>query len=265
MAYELRFISPAGREWLLMGRDPNGVFVNEGSLENQFIGSMQESSSTAVGSPGQMVSSQDSQFAPITGTLQCTVSAAYCGGRPVEEVWREYRYDWESTSPERPGQLVLDRDDGSGELILPARLNGALPGARVNPSELDEIPIPIPAVGDKGQWLLPRHGTGVVTVTNSGKGFIYPLIRWEKAGGTVTLPSEATFTLPPVTQPRTLNLDYARSFEVLDDAGTLDDTLWRTIRGQIIGEGIPVGESRTYHLPPDATLIWNLAFLDPWR
>lgn len=265
MAYTLKFVSPAGREWRLMDPNPNGVFVNEGALTGQFVGSMQETATTAVGYPGQLVSSQDSQFTPIVGTLQCTVAAEYCGGRPVDEVWRDFREDWASTSPENPGWLVLGRGDGPGELQLPARLNGALPGVGINPSELEEIPVPVPVVGDKGQWVLPHNGTGIVTVTNSGKGFIYPLIRWEKTGGTVTLPSRASFVLPPVTQPRTLNLDYARSFEVLNDAGILDNTLWRTIRGQVIGEGIPAGESRTYHLPPGATLIWSLAFLDPWR
>lgn len=265
MGYTFKFISPAGREWRLMDRNPNGVFIREGALESAFMGSFQESSSTAVGRAGQTVSSQDSQFSPISDTLQCVVSEAYCGGRSVEEVWREFRDDWESTTPEKPGWLVLGRPDGEGAFHLPARLGGKLPGALINPSEMDEIPVSIPVIADQGQWLLPLSDDGVVTVTNGGKGLIYPKIWWQGAGGVVTLPSGVKITLPPVTQPRILNLDYASSFEVLDNEGVIDDALWRSMRGSIVGEGVPIGSSRTYALPSGAMLHWSLIYLNPWR
>lgn len=264
MGYTFKFVAPSGYEWWLMARNPNGVFINEGSLSSQLVGSLKETATSFVGSPGQMVSSQDSQFAPITGTLQCTVAAEYCDDRP-DVVWRRFRSDWEDTTPENPGALVMDRGDGDGELWLPARLNGALSGSGMNPSELDEIPISVPVVGDRGQWLLPEHGEGNVTVMNLGQGFVCPKIRWFGAGGVVELPSGAEVMLPAVMEPRILSLDYATSFEVVDDEGVHDDVLWRQLRGQVLGEGIPVGASRTYSLPPDAALIWELAFLNPWR
>lgn len=265
MNYTFKFVSPEGREWRLMDPNPNGVFINEGTLANQFTGALKETASIFVGAPGQLVASADSQFLPITGTLQCTVSAEFCDGS-VEKVWREFREDWESTSPENPGSFVLNREGGLGELILPVRLSGgALPGVGSNPAELDEIPVAVSVVADKGQWLFRDYGTGIVTVTNSGNGFIRPKIRWVGAGGVVELPSGATFTLPPVSEPRTISLDYTRSFEVLDDGGVLDDALWRELRGEVIGEGIPQKESHTYTLPEDAVLLWDLAFLNPWR
>lgn len=265
MNYTFKFVSPEGHEWRLMDPNPNGVFINEGTLANQFTGALKETASTFVGAPGQLVSSADSQFLPITGTLQCTVSAEFCDGS-VEKVWREFREDWESTSPESPGSFVLNRDGGLGELILPVRLNGgSLPGVGSNPGELDEIPITVPVVADKGQWLFRDYGSGIVTVTNLGNGFIRPKIRWVGVGGVVELPSGASFTLPPVSEPRTVSLDYTRSFEVLDDGGVLDDALWRELRGSVIGEGIPQKESRTFRLPDEATLLWDLAFLNPWR
>lgn len=116
-----------------------------------------------------------------------------------------------------------------------------------------------------GVWLARRHATtSSVTVTNPGDVMVWPKIRWKGAGGQVTAPSGATFTLPPTKDYRIINLDPSSSCEVTDTHGTLDADLWRKLWG-VFGEGVPVGEARTYTLPKGAEMMWSVGYFNPWR
>lgn len=265
MAYRLYFYSPTGREWRLLHEDPNGVFVHEDGLVEGLMGARTDNPVTAVGRSGQRASTADAQVNPIAFSLPCTVAERYCGGSSPEEVWLAFRADWNACTFENPGTVVLDNDEGAGRLVLPARLNGSLPGPSINPSELDEIAITVPVIGDHGRWLQAFSDTGIVTVTNNGVGDTYPRIRWVGAGGDVVLPSTSTITLPPVDEERVLLLDPAESYAVLDADGALDDPLWRQVRDHVLGESVPEKQTRTYQLPPEATLEYDLGYLDPWR
>ena len=153
-----------------------------------------------------------------------------------------------------------------GTMHAQVRLNGASSDLEVDDATADVWSLSIPLAIDAGYWETgPFRKSGNVTVTNSGQVYIWPEIVWEGAGGKVTLPSKAEFTLPAVENIRRLHLDPQRSHQVLNGLGVRDDELWRKIRGQIISEGVPPGQSRQYALPSGAFLEWRIGVLDPWR
>ncbi|MCS5479840.1 hypothetical protein NYP18_09225 [Corynebacterium sp. YIM 101645] len=238
--YELTYQGPSGRVWPLMSRDAIGLFVEEGSMEDGF-----------TGGPGQQV----------TGTLRCTIRDH--AGVPADKRWREFRRDW---SRHAEGVLHLKRNNVA--LRLPCRASAVPPGPRMNPGEVPVMRAHVPVSSREGveAWLEARSQAGSsVPVTNSGDTFVWPKIWWQGAGGNVTLPSGAIFTLPPTDEPRIIMLNPDESAAVVDERDRLDDPLWRLIRGAVFGEGVPVGEERTYGLPDGAELAWDLGHYDPWR
>lgn len=238
--YELTYTGPSGRPWPLMRRDAIGLFVEEGSMEDGF-----------TGGPGK----------PVTGTLRCTIRDH--AGVPADKRWREFRRDW---SLHAEGVLHLTRNNVA--MRLPCRASAVAPGPRMNPGEVSTLRAHVPVTSRDGldAWLESRSGSGdLVTVTNSGDTFVWPKIWWQGSGGEVAMPSGATFTLPSTAEPRTLMLNPDESAAVIDEHDQLDDILWRVIRGDVFGEGVPVGEERTYGLPSGAELAWDLGHYDPWR
>jgi hypothetical protein len=183
-------------------------------------------------------------------------------GRHAHDIWAEFRHGFSILPP--LGTLQIESPMGT--MHAQVRLNGAPSDLEVDDATADMWALSIPLAIDTGYWETgPFRKSGNVTVTNSGQVYIWPEIVWEGAGGKVTLPSGAEFTLPAVDSTRRLHLDPQRSHQVLNGLGVRDDDLWRRIRGQIISEGVPPGQSRQYTLPDGAFLEWRIGVLDPWR
>lgn len=102
-----------------------------------------------------------------------------------------------------------------------------------------------------------------VTVVNGGDVDGWVRIRWQ-AGGKVTLPSGASFTLPAVSSPRTIVLDPRESCVVMDDEGNADILVWKSLRGSVFPEVIPPGEQRTFTIPSGSSLFFDEGVVSPW-
>ena len=118
---------------------------------------------------------------------------------------------------------------------------------------------------DDGVWLVPQAEEGPkVTIMNGGMVDIRPGIHWRR-GGTVTLHSGYTFTLPTVPEPRVLWLDRDRGFPVEDMGGERDSELTSRLWGSVREECVPAGQQRTLTVPEGAHVAWNDGVAEPWR
>lgn len=255
--YELHWVDPTGKQWDITSFGWSAG-IRAGGIEG-LVGQATDVAVTTPGWAGQSVPSQ--QIEPLSGTLRFAVRAD--GHRSADDVAAELR---QSFHHRIPGLLVL-RVLSVGIYSTPLRLRGFIPPPTRDPSEEEIIlGIDVPTVGDDGCWWAdPLTGTGVVTVTNSGDVPVKAQITWQGAGGEVTLPSGATFHLPPTPQRRTLLLSAAESMAVLTDTGDLDRPLWTQLRSVAVPEGVPPQQARTFTLPTGAQLTWQEGVLNPWR
>lgn len=251
----MEYTSPWGDTFPLLTADVPRVQVDATGIQG-LVGEAEDSVVTAPTSHGQVLDGL--LVGPMTGTLTGRVHAS-----SPEECERLY-YRWRSAWDRRkPGVLRAGRDDGM-VFHTKVRASSVMAAADRDPLNGIETEFTVQVVADKGLWFGDEvSGEGSVEVTNSGDVAIYPHIRWEGAGGQVTLPSGAVFTLPAVTGERTLLLDDEESLAVEDAPGHTDYDIW-PIDGAV-AEGVPVGKTRHYTLPAGATLVWQTATFDPWE
>lgn len=246
--FKISYISPDGREWEF-DHETSPVFVVSEGVEG-FVGGGEDIALTADGLSGQMFAGVN--VFPIEGAL-----SGYCRGESVSDFRAGF-------SRRRCGTLVVDSPVW-GRLELEVRVVGG--GVSVPHSLPDDrwVSFSVSLVSDRGVWFTsPLYGSDNVTVTNSGDVNIWPEIRWQGAGGVVTLPSGATFTLPNSTARRVLTLDPMRGCMVSLEGGAIDRAMWKTLTGSVNAEGVPVGETRTYRVPAGAELVWRVGVFDPW-
>lgn len=253
--YSVTYVSPTGEHFPLTTSTVPRVQLDADGIEGM-VAELTDVTITADTAIGQVL--DDVRVGPMTGTLKTRVIAGT--ERDVMLLYRRFRTAW---SRVRTGLLIIDQDEGL-RLHTPIRLSGALSSPARDPEDEPEMILEVPVVSDVGLWHGDRfYADGVVIVENPGDVVMYPQIRWSGAGGEVTLPSGATFTLPATEQPRVLYLDEGESCAVLDEEDNLDRTLW-PVDGAV-AEGVPPAQRREYRLPAGARLEWQSRFFDPWR
>lgn len=255
MGYRLWYTTPWGRQWEMLTE--NWVTgLNAAGID----GLVAQSTDVTTESPfvaGQILDSQN--IGPMTGSLRVAVGPD--GPKPAGDVWAEFRAGFSRTLV---GTLSL-HSPRYGRVSTQVRLAATLPPPDVEPNDegvIDELPIQL--ISDQGVWLHDTvSGTGEVTVTNFGGVDVSPQIRWSGAGGTVTVPSGATFSLPAVEEERILLLSPVESLAVITPLGEIDYPLMRQLQAAL-PEVVPEGQSRTYVMPPGAALEWQIGVMDPW-
>lgn len=169
-------------------------------------------------------------------------------GEELAEVYARLRRGWSRATWDNPCMVEIEGDHPLNTLTFDVVVDGALPGVQVDMSRRTQETLKVPVVCRDGLARTDvQTGRGSVTVTNAGDTLIYPRIVYEGAGGRVTSPSGAAFTLPGVSERTTIDLDPSRLR--LDGA---------------VSEGVPPGKSGTWELPDGARLEWWLMVADPW-
>ena len=245
-----------GEWWDFTGKWSAGI--KSGGVTG-LVGSVEDSTASPVGFPGHIVTGQ--LVGPMRGAL--TFHCRAHGPLDAGQVQADLRGSF-SALKSRQNTLVLSSP--IGPVHTRVRLEGGHHPVAQDPSWGDVVlDVEIPVVADEGVWWSEVNlDTSIITVTNWGDVFLWVDIMWEGSGGVVTLPSGATFTLPPTTETRTLSLSRAKSLAVKDIEGNLDPVLHRQLRG-VPPEGVPVGESRTFTVPAGARVLYKVGVFDPWR
>lgn len=250
----LKVIGVRGKVFWLTSHELPRVQLNEGGLQLRPDPRVVATASALSG--GQVPSALT--LPPMTGSLALLLHAPDGG---LVEMDREWRQAWDMR---RECTLLLSGSRGArGEVSTRVRLDRVLDPPPGDLEDLGEYPMNLVVSADSGCWWVgPHHGTGLVTVSNTGDWPLTVRITWQGAGGQVTLPSGATFTLPPTSQERTLLLDDEESLAVVDEDGQVDTTLY-PIPG-VIAEPVPVGQTRVYQVPDGARVEWSIPVFDPW-
>lgn len=232
--------------------------IKSGGIDG-LTGSLSDVAVTPLGVGGQVVVSQEP--APIQGSL-----TFHCRGDGVRDAGQVYADLRHAFSPLRGRESTLRVVSPVGEADLRVRRGSGMSDPVEDPTWADMVlSVQVPVVADEGVWwLAPDVVTGDATVVNVGDVPLFVTIGWSGAGGRVTMPSGATFTLPRTQETRYLHLSRRRSLSVTDGDGVRDDVLWRQLRGAA-PEVVPVGAERTFMVPEGAWVEYRLGVLDPWR
>lgn len=195
---------------------------------------------------------------PGGGTL--TVGFYPTAGVDLNQVRAEFRAGWSNTEychlTVTTGVETTARIRLADDVALPPR-------AELTPNIFDTLDVTV--AWDDGVWLVPQAEEGPkATVVNAGVVDVRPGIYWQR-GGTVTLYSGYTFTLPTVPEPRVLWLDRERGFPVEDMGGERDSELTSRLWGAVREECVPAGQQRTLTVPEGAHVAWNEGVSEPWR
>lgn len=247
--YELSYIAPNGGERFDMFYGQDGPYIVLDSISG-LVGEFQDSPVQSVGAPGSRVDFRDRVVAPMTGSFTLVV----LGGEQWVRVRRAF-------SSRQYGQLILQTE--WNRFSLPVRLAQSLPTPGGAPKRGSTINVSLVSDGEYGGVWSSEHASSdnSVTVTNLGDVPIWPEIIWEGAGGQVTLPSGAAFTLPRVSGRHVLSLARHNSGRVVNNSGFSREL---TKKIGAVGEQVPVGETRQYKIPTGAQLHWREGVLDPW-
>lgn len=253
--WRVKYISPDGTKWDLTsdrwvaGLKAGGIKGLVGSLDAQVI--------TPIGGVGQRV--VGFRPAPRSGSL--TVLLRPSEPYSLPDVWVDFRSGFVAG---QYGWLVVKTPTGDWHLRV--RPGGELPEPEYDDADASAMTVDIPLISDEGVWWSEeQEASRVVYLVNPGSVPIYPVITWSGAGGEVTLPSGARFTLPRSEVARGLFLDPSESLVVMDTRQVVDHELWAALRKTALPEGVPPGETRRYALPDGANCLWRVGVLDPWR
>ncbi|QPK78260.1 hypothetical protein G7Y31_06630 [Corynebacterium lizhenjunii] len=244
MPCTLTYISPGGASYELFTGRYKEPFIEQDSLTG-FVGTFEDNPVETVGVPGARVDFRDRVIRSIEGEFAAVVFN--------RAQWAQLRRDF---STRRAGELVLDC--GQGAYHLKVRLRAPLPAPSVVPDLGTRLVVGL--VADGGVWESFVSAPGpVVTVTNPGDVPIWPVVVWNGAGGAVTLPSGVQFRLPAVTQEYRLPLDRLAGGRALPTSGD-----GAPVVVDMVGECVPVDQTRTYRLPSGARLEYTIGVFDPW-
>lgn len=169
-------------------------------------------------------------------------------GEEMVKLYKEFRQGWRlHDDPDAiPCEIQVNADRPGGPYSLEVYLDTHIPGVDVNMSTRTSASLPISLFSPTGLYRSPtKTGTGTVTITNDGDAEIYPRLKVPAAGGTVTAPSGATYTLP--TQATTIDTDPQR----LRTPG-------------ILPESVTPGRSAMWRLSAGVALEWESLVADPW-
>lgn len=163
------------------------------------------------------------------------------------ELVSEFRRGW-SLWGQGVKPVLFRIDGGLSPMFFEAWLSRPIQGAEVDASKRTQLTLPVPVFIPRG---LARtsvfRGEGEVLVTNSGDVTVFPDILYSGAGGEVTAPSGAVFTLPPSQDEVVVSMNPARL--------RLDG---------VFPEGVAPDDSGVWRLPAGAVLSWVIEVADPW-
>ena len=230
--------SAYGVSWHLTGGDYGESVRSPESSLSTLVGVSQRSDVPVPGRSGVVRGRQ--RFGPIQGTVDFYLRAD--DGEGLERVHREFRRGWSTAVP---SVLSVSDAGGRGTAYLDLFLDGSVPGVAVDPSRRTAALLTVPVIAPAGLWRIPMSGRGTVSITNMGDEAIYPVFYCGDAGGVVTTPSGARFTLPP-------------------GGGVVDADPRRLKLPGVFPEGVERGNTRTWVVPDGVTVSWNVLVADPW-
>lgn len=245
MEYAIRYLSPDGQITIDTSARKE-VFIEYDTLAG-FVGQFEDTGIESVSMSGQRVDYRDRRVLPTEGSFTLVMKS--------RAAWVEARRGF---STREAGTLIIE---GQSRCQLPVTLSESLPAPSFIPGVGARVEVNL--ICREGAWRIPASSTGPrVEVTNFGESPVWPRVFWEGAGGQVTLPSGAKFTLPSVTSGRVLHLDRWRAGQVYDMNGVLDRDSTREVGA--VCEQTPPRSTREYQIPVGARLEWEVEVFDPW-
>lgn len=226
-----------GDEFLLTGSRLSTKVAAPESALLQLVGTSTRSDMSVPGRPGVLAG--DKNYQPIEVEIPFHLMAETAEEmadvyRRFRQGWRGARFEIHADHPLSP--LFLDVDDAS------------LPGLQVDVSKRRAVDVSVRIFSASGMFSTALlHGSNTVTVTNYGDVDIFPRIKYTGAGGQVTNPSGAKFTLEPATAETVINLD----------------PLKNKTPG-VLCESVKPGGRGVWKLPAGAQLYWAAQVADPW-
>ena len=254
----MTYFGPGGQVWPLI---QSGVSSSVVRLADEGIDGLVSSGETvSVSSVGRAgVVPVATQVGAMTGTLRVV-----CVGdddRSPQQIYQLWRSSWSRTTH---GMLLVD-GGALGEVSCRVRLAEWMPPPARQPGRASHVLCEVPVVCDDGVWWSRDVAhSGLAQIANPGITYVWPRISWNGPGGTVTLPSGATFDLPDVDGDRTMHLDPDESCVVLRADGSVDEEAWRDVSA-VGPEGVPPGGEATFQLPEQATLLTAIGWDSPWQ
>lgn len=174
-------------------------------------------------------------------------------GEEMEQVYKDFRQGMKVWAPNRvprpkPAVLELVTDHPDAPLYLDVWLARPMPGTTVDMRTRTSTQLAGAVFNPDGLFrTAPVTGTGLVEVTNSGDEIVYPRLEGIGRGGSVTVPSGASFAWPSTGTPTAVDLD-PRELRL---AGAFP-------------EGVPPGATGTYRVPNGVTVRYSTLHADPW-
>lgn len=244
---DVRLTTVTGKTYRLTGTDTTSQVL---APEEAFTALVATSNRSDMAVPGRSGTIPGvGRYAPIQVDIPFYIHAD--NGDEMEAIYKEFRQGWNVWKPggrAKPCTLAVHADHPEGEFYLDLYADQPLPGVPVDMRRRTSTTITVKGFAPLGLFHSKVHtATGAFTITNTGDEFIYPKLRYSGAGGQVTSPSGATYTLPAAatstlidTDPQELRLDGA------------------------FPEGVAPGKSGTWRLPTGVTAEWSVLVADPW-
>lgn len=241
MALKVTLTSATGKHYLLTGIERTSPVLSPIEALTNLSGKSSRSDVAVPARSGVIPGRR--RFEPIQTELEFYLHAD--DGAEMEALYKEFRQGW---SDSVASLLRVEADHPLGAFTLPLLRDQPLPGVPVDMSTRTSATVMVAVFDALGLFRSePLSGTGTVTVTNPGDEVVYPWVTYQGAGGPVTTPSGAEFTLPPSVDEVTLQLDP------------------RTLRlDGAFAEGIEPEATGTWVLPAGVRLGWHILVADPW-
>ena len=237
-------ITALGDEWRLSGTDRDSEVLSPYGSLVELRANASRSDLPVPGGAGVLPGVR--RFGPISTELEFYLKAR--DGEDLEDVHRRLRQGWAAATPDNPCVIIIESDNPLSPLTFELVVDGVLPGVAVDMRRRSAETLTVPVVCFDGVAKSSvMAGTGEVTVANYGDVSVWPKIRYKGAGGVVTNPSGAKFTLPRATEETIIDLDP----RVLRLEGAFP-------------ESVPPGATGVWVLPAGAQLEWTLGVADPW-
>lgn len=237
-------ITALGDEWRLSGTDRDSKVLSPYGSLVELRANASRSDLPVPGGAGVLPGVR--RFGPISTELEFYLKAR--DGEDLEDVHRRLRQGWAAATPDNPCVIIIESDNPLSPLTFELVVDGVLPGVAVDMRRRSAETLTVPVVCFDGVAKSSvMTGKETVTVTNYGDVSVWPKIRYEGAGGVVTNPSGAKFTLPRATEETIIDLDP----RVLRLEGAFP-------------ESVPPGATGVWVLPAGAQLEWTLGVADPW-
>lgn len=237
-------ITALGDKWRLSGTDRDSEVLSPYGALVELRANASRSDLPVPGGAGVLPGVR--RFGPISTELEFYLKAR--DGEDLEDVHRRLRQGWAAATPDNPCVIIIESDNPLSPLTFELVVDGVLPGVAVDMRRRSAETLTVPVVCFDGVAKSSvMTGKETVTVTNYGDVSVWPKIRYEGAGGVVTNPSGAKFTLPRATEETIIDLDP----RVLRLEGAFP-------------ESVPPGATGVWVLPAGAQLEWTLGVADPW-